>query len=70
MSLWKPIRIPQGSCQATITRAAGVQVLGVAQQGGEKDSLILHQQVLNAIPWFERKLSSGLIPREVTLPLL
>lgn len=70
MSLWRPIRISQGSYQATITRAAGVQVLGVAQQGGEKDFLILHQQVLNAMPWFKQKLSSGLIPREVTLPLL
>lgn len=38
MSLWRPIRIPQGSCQATTTRAAGMQGLGVAQEGGEKDS--------------------------------
>lgn len=70
MSLWRPIRIPQGSCQATTTRAAGMQGLGVAQQGGERDSLILHQQVLIAMPWFEQKLASGMIPREVTPPLL
>lgn len=70
MILWRSIRFTQGSCQAMTTRAAGVQGLGVAQQGGERGSLILHQQVLTATPWFERKLAFGLIPREVTLPLL
>lgn len=42
----------QGSCEATITHAAGMQELGVSQKGVGRGSLILHQQVLITTPQF------------------